>query len=215
MLIPFQRLTAEQLARVIAIYEEALAAPWEWPVERFHEIARTPDSPFWAMAALEGDNPAGFIINEYLPVGGLWYIHYFAVRADLRGQGWGSRILTASLPIGEDAALRHGHAGCTGTLLEAVAFAGLTPGGKRRMGVRRQEFYRRHGAIVTGAQYPRPPDASPDMPDFDLLFVPGRAWDGRLDNAFRRRLIRSLVVEGYGVPEDAAWLQAKLACYED
>jgi GNAT superfamily N-acetyltransferase len=215
MLVPFHRLTADQLTGVIAIYEEALAAPWEWPVERFREIARGPGSRFWAMAALEGDEPAGFIIDEYLPAGRLWYIHYFAVRTDLRAQGWGSRILTASLPIGEDAAAQHGHDGCTGTLLEAVAVGGQPPGATRGMAVRRQEFYRRHGAIVTGAQYPRPPDAPPDMPDYDLLFVPGRAWDGRLDNAFRRRLVRSLTVEGYGVPEAAAWLQAALARYAD
>lgn len=213
MLVSFHRLTARQLAGVIAIYEEALAAPWEWTVDRFHEIAQGTGSRFWAMAALEGDQPVSFIINEYLPIGRLWYIRYFAVRADLRGRGWGSAMLTADLPMGEDAAVQHGHDGCTGALIEAVAVAGLPPGDTQRLAVRRQEFYRRHGAIVTGAQYPRPPDAPPEMPDFDLLFVPGRAWDGRLDTAFRRRLVRSLVVEGYGVPEDAAWLQAALARY--
>ena len=215
MLVPFHGLTAAQLEGVIAIYEEALAAPWEWPAERFREIARTPGSRLGALAALEADEPVGFIINEYLPASQLWYIRYFAVRAGLRGQGWGSRILAASLPYGEDAAVQHGHEGCTGTLLEAVAFAGLPPGPARDMGIRRQEFYRRHGAIVTGAQYPRPPDASPDMPDFDLLFIPGRAWDGRLDSAFRRGLVRALTVEGYAVPEDAAWLQAALAQYAE
>lgn len=215
MLVPFHGLTAAQLDGVVAIYEEALAAPWEWPLERLREIARTPGARFWAMAALEGDDPVGFIINEYLPVGRLWYIRYFAVRADLRGQGWGSRILAASLPRGEDAALQHGHDGCTGALIEVVAIAGLPPGAARQMSIRRQEFYRRHGAIATGAQYPRPPDAPAEMPDFDLLFVPGRAWDGRLDNAFRRSLVRSLVVEGYEAPESAAWLQAALARYAD
>ena len=213
MLIPFRALTARQLAGVVAIYEEALAAPWEWPVERFHEIAAGPGTPLWAMAALEGDDPAGFIINEYLAAGRLWYIHYFAVRADLRGKGWGSRILTASLPHGEKAAREHGHDGAAGTLLEAEAIAGLPDGAVRRMRVRRQEFYRRHGALVTGAIYPRPPEAPADMPDFDLLFIPGHAWDGRLDKAFRRRLVRSLAVEGYGVPEDAPWLLAELARY--
>jgi len=146
-----------------------------------------------------------------LPVGRLGYVHYFAVRADLLGQGWGSRILAASLPLGEEAALQHGHDGCVGTLLEVEAVAGLPPGTTRQMRARRQEFYRRHGAIVTGAKYPRPPDALPEMPDFVLLFIPGRAWNFHLDNAFRRNLVRSLMVEGYGVPEDAAWLQAALA----
>lgn len=215
MLVPFHGLTAAQLDGVIATYEEALAAPWEWPAERFRELARSPGSRTWAMAALEGDEPAGFIISEYLPVSRLWYIRYFAVRADLRGQGWGSRILLASLPFGEDAALQYGQGGCTGTLLEAEAYAGLPPGPARDMAIRRQEFYRRHGAIVTGAQYPRPPDAPPEMPDFDLLFIPGRGWDGRLDNAFRRDLVSALTVEGYAVPEDAGWLQAALTRYVD
>ena len=213
MLVPFHALTAAQMDGVVAIYEEALAAPWEWPAERFREIARTPGSRFWAMAALEGDDPVGFIINDYLPTGRLWYIHYFAVRADMRGHGWGSRILASSLPDGENAALQHSHDGCTGALIEAEAYASMPPGPTRDTAIRRQEFYRRHGAIVTGAQYPRPPDAPAEMPDFDLLFVPGRGWDGRLDNAFRRSLVRSLAVEGYEVPESAAWLQAALARY--
>ncbi len=210
MLTPFHVLTETQLAEVVAIYEEALAAPWEWPSERLYELARTADGPLWAKAALEGERVAGFIINEYLPGGQLWYVHYFAVRADLRGQGWGSRILAASLQDGERAAQHANHAGCLGTLLEVEAVEGPPDDADGELRRRRQAFYRRQGALVSGAKYPRPPWSPPEMPDWDLLFIPGSAWDGRIDGALRYRLIRSLMVEGYNTPEDADWLVAAL-----
>lgn len=211
MLTPFHALTNAQLSQVIQVYEESLAAPWEWPSERFRELARDPAAgPIWAMAGLEGDTAAGFIINEYLPGGRLWYVHYFAVRDDLRGQGWGARILNAALPYGEEAAHSHGHAGCIGALLEVETVDGPPPDADREQRMRRQRFYERLGALSTGAQFPRWPWAPPEMPDYDLLLIPGSAWDGKIDAVLRRDLIRSLLVEGYGVPEDAPWLVAAL-----
>ena len=205
MLVPFHKLTDRQLADVVAIYEESLAAPWEWPVERFYELARAPEGAMWHAAALDGNEAAGFIINEYLPGGRLWYCHYFAVRADIRGQGWGGRILTAALPHGEEAAHRHGHDGCLGALIEAEVLDSPPADADREQRARRQAFYRRNGALLTGTRYPRPPWAPPAMPDWDLLFVPGAAWDGRIDDAFRYRILRSLMVEAYHTPKDAQW----------
>ena len=213
MLTPFHRLTRQQLDGVVAIYEESLAAPWEWPAERLYDLARSPDAAIEATAALDGDVAAGFIINEYLPGGRLWYVHYFAVRADLRGQGWGARILNATLPQGEDAARRHGQDGCLGALLEVETVDGPPPNADRTQRVQRQRFYRRLGAVATGALFPRWPWAPPEMPDFDLLLVPGRAWDGRIDDALRREVVGSLLVEGYGVPEGDPWLLAALRSY--
>lgn len=213
MLVPFHDLTDDQLARVIAIYEEALAAAWEWPPERLREIARDSEPSAWALAALEDGVPAGFIILDHLPRGRMWYIRYFAVRADLRGQGWGSRILEAALTAVEDVTVRAGRGSDRGTLLEAEAIEGGLSDPERALRLRRQAFYRRHGAVVTGALTPRWPDAPAAMPDFDLLFIPGRAWDGTIDGRFCRGIVRSLMVEGYGVPEDAAWLVAALDRY--
>lgn len=215
MLVSFNRLTARQLADVVAIYEESLAAPWEWPVARFYELARTPDGPIQALAALDGEAVAGFIITEYLPGGRLWYIHYFAVRADLRSQGWGARILSACLPAGEAAAQAAGHAGCIGTLLEVEAIDGPPSDADRQQRARRQAFYQRHGAHISGARCPRPPWAPSEMPDFELMFIPMAAWDGRLDDALRYRLIHSLMVEAYATPADAPWLRAALAPFAD
>ncbi len=213
MLIPFHHLTPSQLAEVIAIYEEALAGPWEWPAERLAELARQPDERILAAAALDGDAVAGFIIDEYLPGGRLWYIRYFAVRANLRGQGWGERILTAALPQGEAAALQHGHGGMLGAVLEVETVDGPPPDADREQRVRRQRFYRRLGALDTGARFPRLPWAPPEMPDFDLLLIPGSGWDGQIDDALRWHVVRSLMVEGYDVAEDEPWLAAALQQY--
>ncbi len=46
------------------------------------------------------------------------------------------------------------------------------------------------------------------MPDFDLLFIPACGWEGAIDGGFRRDIVRSLMVDGHGVPEDAPWLVA-------
>jgi ribosomal protein S18 acetylase RimI-like enzyme len=210
LLVPFHALGQRQLAEVVAIYEEAFAAPWEWPVERVSGLADAPDGPVWTLAALDGGAAAAFIICEYLPGGQVWHVHYLAVRPDLRGQRWGGRLLSAALPYGEEAARRHGHGGSLGTLLEIEAVDGPPPGADREQRVRRQRFYQALGALLTGPRYPRPPWAPPEMPDFDIVFIPGSAWDGRVDEALLHRFLRAVAVEGYQVPPDAPWLLAAL-----
>jgi len=214
VLAPFSALTEAQLDRVIAIYEEALAAPWEWPPALLRGLAEERRETRWALAALQEGDPAGFIVVEYLSGVRVWYIRYFAVRADLRGQGWGSAILTGVLDVIDGADAPEAAAGRRGVMLEAEALEQGLPDAERAVRTRRQAFYRRHGALVTGARAPRPPDAPAAMPEYDLLFIPSRTWQGRLDGALRRDLARALAVEGYGVPEDAAWLQVQLARYE-
>ncbi len=215
ILVPFHELSDAQLAEVVAIYEEALAAPWEWPSQQLIDLARLPDGRVRAFAAFDGETVAGFTVNEYLPVGRVWYVHYLAVRADLRSQGWGSRILTVALPLAEDAARAAGHTGCLGGLLEVEAVDSPPPDADRRERIRRHEFYARHGALATAVVLPRPPWAPPEMPDWDLLFIPLSAWQGRIDAALRRTLLRALMVESYGFPEDAPWLAAALAALTD
>lgn len=210
MLAPFSALTEAQLDRVIAIYEEALAAPWEWPPALLRGLSEEHRETRWALAALQEGDPAGFIVVEYLSGVRVWYIRYFAVRADLRGQGWGSAILTEVLDAIEGAAAPEAGAGSRGVMLEAEAMERGLPDAERAVRARRQAFYRRHGAVVTGARAPRPPDAPAAMPDFDLLFIPARPWTGSPDRALRRELARGLAVEGYGAPGDAPWLAAEL-----
>jgi GNAT superfamily N-acetyltransferase len=214
ILVPFQRLTERQLAEVVAIYEAYFAVPWEWPAETIHGLGRAPGGPIQGLAALDGEAPAGLTIGHYLPAGRLWYIPYLAIRPDLHGQGWGSRILEESLRAGEAAARARGHPGCIGALLEVEAIDGAPGSAEREERVRRQAFYRRHGALMTGAACPRFPWAPPEMPHFDLMFIPMSAWDGRVTNALRHNLIRSLMVEAYAVPQDAPWLLAALAPFD-
>jgi hypothetical protein len=52
------------------------------------------------------------------------------------------------------------------------------------------------------------------MPDWDLLFIPGAGWDGRIDDNLRHRLLRALLVEGYETPEDEPWVVDALRQYK-
>jgi ribosomal protein S18 acetylase RimI-like enzyme len=213
-LVPFRELTERQLDEIAAIYQEALAEPWEWPIERLRGAGRAPDSPLWAMAALEDGSPAGFIICQHLPRGQVWFVHYLAVRAELRSQGWGARLLSLALPEGEVAARQHGHAGSVGTLVQVENVDGPPRDANRAQRLRRQAFYQRNGAIQLGALSARWPWAPPEMPDYDMVLIPGSAWGGEVDDRLRYRLGLALMVEAYSVPPDAAWLVEQLARYK-
>ncbi len=113
------------------------------------------ESSAWALAASRAATRQASSSWTTCSMGRMWYIRYFAVRADLRGQGWGSRILAALAAGQED---------------EKVPAAAATGGPFWRLRrlrpdcrptwplrLRRQGFYRRHGAIATGALTPRWP----------------------------------------------------------
>lgn len=213
--LPFAELTSGQIAGAAAIYRDAFEAPWEWPADRIAGLAAActaQDARLRALALLDGGAVAAIAIAEYLPGGNVWYLHYLAVARTRRGQGLGSRLLTAVQPLGEDLAAAAGAPGCLGMLIEVEQIAAPPPDADREQRRQRIAFYRRHGALDTGVSVPRPPWAPPEMPDWTIMLIPGRGWAGRLDRAAARELCRALMVEGYGIAPDAPWL---LACLED
>ncbi len=214
-LVPFHKLSEPQVAELIATYLDAFEAHWEWPPSQILELVRAESGRFCAVAALDDETVAGFIIAEHLSGGNLWYIHYLAVRPELRSQGWGTYLLTSSMRSGEEAARRSSRDGCIGAAMEVEAVDGPPVDADREQRVRRHVFYRRQGALPTGVLVPRPPWAPPEMPDWDVLVIPMSAWQGRIDAAFCRTLLRSVLVEGYGFSEDAPWLAAALAALTD
>lgn len=213
-MLSFAELTSSQVAEAVAIYREAFEAPWEWPAERIAGLGAecaAPDSRCRALALVDGGAPVALAVAQYLPGGNVWYLCYLAVTASRRGGGLGSRLLTAVLPLGEAFAAAAGAAGCLGTLIEVEQVAAPPPDADRAQRIQRIAFYRRHGAVDIGAAVPRPLHASPAMPDWDILLIPGRGWAGRPERAAVRSLCRSLMVEGYHIAPDSPWLTAYLA----
>jgi GNAT superfamily N-acetyltransferase len=208
-LVDFSELTPQQLDGLLAIYREAFEAPWEWPAEQVAALA-TPTgcaaARCRALALLDAGRSVGLAISQYLPVGNLWYLHYLAVEGGRRNSGFGSTMLEGILPLGEEMARAAGRPGCLGTLIEVEQVDGPPSDADRVQRRRRIAFYERHGAQLVGLGVPRPPRAPPEMPDWEVMLVPGLAWNGRPDGAARRHLCRSLMVEGYGRAPDEPWL---------
>lgn len=212
--LSFAELTSDQIAGAVAIYRDAFEAPWEWPADQIAGLAAAnaaQDAPLRALALLDGSQVAAIAIAEYLPGGNVWYLHYLAVAVSRRGQGLGSRLLAAVLPLGDEFAAAAGNVGCLGTLIEVEQVAAPPPDADRAQRRQRIAFYRRHGALDVGVAVPRPPWAPPEMPDWDILLIPGRGWDGRPERAAAHSLCRSLMVEGYHIAPDAPWLTDYLA----
>jgi GNAT superfamily N-acetyltransferase len=210
---PFSLLTPTQLAAVVALYRSAFEAPWEWPWRDVSALAgaETSRQHFWARALLLDGDAAGFAIAGYLTQSNLWYLHYFAIAPALRGRGLGTWLLGQTITAGETAATEAGRLGCRGTLIEVEALSGPPPGANRAERERRQAFYRRSHAISTGLRYPRPPGAAHEMPEWDILLIPGAAWKDALDRETRQGLVRALCVEGYGLAPDTVHLLEYLA----
>ncbi len=211
-ILPFHALTPDQLNQVLAIYRDAFEAPWEWPVEKVAQLAdRTaPPSPWYNAALLNGDATVAIAIAKYFTETNLWYLLYLAVDAARRGQGDGSTLLTHMLQMGEEQARAAGRPGCRGMVLE-VETPDVPPEATLHIRARRIAFYRRFGALNTDVMVPRPPWTPPEQPDWDIMFIPGTAWAGKMDVATRRELAHALMVEGYDIPPDAPWLIEELA----
>lgn len=211
--LPFSVLTPGQLDAAVAIYREAFDAPWEWPADKIAGLARPGDgaAAAYALGLVDGGEAIGLAVASYLPGANLGYLRYLAVAPERRGAGAGSILLDAARAAGEGWARTAGAAGCRGLLAEIEVVDGPPPAADRTLRRRRVAFYLRHGAIPTGVQVPRPPWAPPEMPRWEVMILPGAAWDGALDGRARRQLCLALMVEGYGTPATAPWLQTWLA----
>lgn len=207
-------LSPAQMDSVTAIYREAFEAPWEMPVAELPNFARARAgaSPLGrALAIVKAEAAVGLALTTYLARSNLLHLKYLAIDVTCRGQGLGAALLQAAIAAGEEIAQASGQTGCAGALLEVEIPDSPPPTADRAMRRRRIAFYVRHGVWHTGVPFPRPPQAPPEQPDWEVMLAPGRAWRGGLDGPARRRLARALLVEGYGADEQAAWLQAYLA----
>jgi GNAT superfamily N-acetyltransferase len=207
-------LTPAQMNALTVIYLEAFGVPWEMPAAKLPDFARQRagnNVVGRALALLDDDAVVGFALCDYLTASNLLHLKYLAVDPARRNQGSGARLLDAVAVTGETIAHAAGRNGCCGVLIEIEIPDSPPADADRSLRTRRIAFYERHGALITGVPYPRPPWAPPEQPDFELMLLPGRAWAGDawpgvLDGATRRGLGRALMVEGYGADPHAAWL---------
>ena len=206
-------LTPAHTDALTAIYLEAFGVPWEMPAARLPDFARVRAGDSMsgrALALLDDDAVTGFALCDYLAASNLLHLKYLAVDPARRNQGSGARLLHAVAAAGETITLAAGRDGCRGVLIEIEIPDSPPAVADRSLRTRRIAFYERHGALITGVPYPRPPWAPPEQPDFELMLLPGDAWAGGvlpgvLNGPTRRDLGRALMVEGYGADPDAAW----------
>jgi GNAT superfamily N-acetyltransferase len=197
-------LTPPQMDALTAIYLEAFGVPWEMPAAKLPDYARqrAADSlAGCALALLHDDAAIGLALCDYLPESNLLHMKYLAVDPAHRNRGLGARLLRAAAEAGETIAQAANRNGCRGVLIEIEIPDSPPPDADRSLRTRRSVFYERHGV-----PFPRPRWAPPEQPDWTLMLLPGRAWQGVLDSATRRGLGRALMVEGYGADPHAAWL---------
>jgi GNAT superfamily N-acetyltransferase len=193
----FAALTLDQLAEVVEIYRDAFAAPWEWPAERIADLAEeAAASASWcALALVDGAEAIGFAVAGYLPTEALAHLHYLAIARTRRGAGVGATLLNAVRAAGEDWAQAAGWSGCRGALIEVERPEDSLTAVERELRLRRIAFYLRNGAVPAGMLFDRPDWAPPEMPNWDIMILPGQAWAGSLAEASRQALASMVLAE--------------------
>jgi GNAT superfamily N-acetyltransferase len=208
-LVHIARLTTAQMDRVTGIYGEAFGAPWDMPAEKLGEFAAERaegGTRGRAVALLHDDVPVALALTSYLRESNYLYLECLVNDAACRSRGLGGKMLEVVTQAAEEMALTAGCPGCLGTLAEVETLDGPPSTADRHLRERRIAFYLRQGAVPTGVHFARPPWAQLEMPEWEIMLLPGHAWEGPLDGRTRRAMGYALMVEGYGVNANADWL---------
>ena len=212
-LVHVAQLSPEQMDRLTSIYLDSFDEPWEIPAEQLPEFAALRgegQASGRALALLRDEMPVALALTSYLRRSNYLYLQCLATDERHRNGGLGSKMLEAVTQAAEEMALADGRPGCRGTIAEVETVDGPPRHADRLVRARRIGFYRRHGAVPTGVFTARPPWARPEMPEWEVMLLPGRAWNQELDGPARREMACALMVEGYRVSPHADWLRAYL-----
>jgi len=207
------QLSPAQMDRLTRIYLDSFGESWDIPVDKLPEFVaqRAEGQPSGrALALLRDDVPVSLALTSYLRESNYLYLLCLATDEHHRNGGLGGKMLRAVTQIAEEMALAEGHSGCRGTLAEVETLDGPPPRADRRLRARRIGFYQRHGAVATGVFTARPPWARPQMPVWEVMLLPGRAWTLELDGPTLREMAYALMVEGCHFSPQADWLIAYL-----
>jgi GNAT superfamily N-acetyltransferase len=197
-LVHIADLNPAQFAAVATIYREAFEAPWEMPVADLSEFAATrsqSSAKGRALALLEENEPVAIALVSYLRDPNLLHLKYLAVASSHRDRGIGGRLLGQISKAGEEISQMFGLDGCRGTLIEVERPDDSLSVAERDLRIRRIDFYLRNGAAPSGTLFEHPVWAPPEMPNWDIMILPGYAWTGSLDEPSRQALSSSVLAE--------------------
>ena len=198
VLVHIADLDPAQFAAVAAIYREAFEAQWEMPVadlRGFAAVRGRSSSTGRALALLEGNEPVAIALASYLRYQNLLHLEYLAVESTHRDRGIGGRLLGHIAQAGEEISQMLGLDGCRGILIEVERPDDSLSVAERKLRMRRIDFYLRNGAVPSGTLFEHPVWAPPEMPNWDIMILPGYAWTGSLDEPSRQALSSSVLGE--------------------
>lgn len=202
----FSDLTDDQRAAVQAIYEEAFPA---WERVPFEELVEGDSDPARVqLAMVDNGFVLGLAVASRLKAVPWSFLEYFAITRERRGQGLGGELW--------DELVRRLGSTAFPMVFEVDPPEQEPPGSVERIKRgRRIEFYRRRGAVRLEVPTYRVPDLSGDggTGELALLAVPSDG-DASPSGDALRDLVRTLYVEGYGLPGDHALVAESLASFE-
>ena len=143
----------------------------------------------------KGTNRSLLHLLSYLRYQNLLYLKYLAVESTHRDRGIGGRLLRLISKAGEEISQMFGLDGCRGTLIEVERPDDSLSVAEQDLRIRRIGFYLRNGAVPSGMLFEHPVWAPPEMPNWDIMILPGYAWTGSLDEPSRQALSSSVLAE--------------------
>jgi len=199
---------------VLAIYEQAFPEAERDPIESIADSLTNPD-PKTEVAHLRALFDRGGVVGfayfasyaEYY----LGFLKFIAVRADIRGKGYGPILLRDALrQVRADGRQMTGwpHLGLA---LEVERPETADNDQDQQIRERRIQFYRRNGAVLLeGIDYVAPPIApgQPSLP-FHLMFLRAVPKYG-VQRWLRPKAVKALLIQGYGETPDSWFVRHAL-----
>jgi GNAT superfamily N-acetyltransferase len=200
--------------QVVRIYEQSFPEAERDPVEDITANLRNadPDMELTRLRALvEQDEVVGFTLFASYKDYYLGYLKFIAVRADIRGKGYGPLLLQDAIQQLRADGRRATGWPYLGLVLEVERPESAESEADRRLRERRIQFYRRNGALMfDDVDYVAPPVApgQPSLP-FRLMFIRAVHKYG-MQHWLRRKAVQALLVEGYGESPDSWFVRHAL-----
>jgi GNAT superfamily N-acetyltransferase len=200
--------------QVIRIYKQSFPEAERDPLDDIAANLRNadPDVELTRLRALiEQDEVVGFTLFASYKDYYLGYLKFIAVRADIRGKGYGPILLQDAIQQLRADGRRATGWPYLGLVLEVERPETAESEADRRLRERRIQFYRRNGALMfDDVDYVAPPVApgQPSLP-FHLMFLRAVHKYG-MQHWLRQKAVHALLVEGYGENPDSWFVRHAL-----
>jgi GNAT superfamily N-acetyltransferase len=200
--------------QVIAIYEQSFPEAEREPVETIAANLNSSDlntEVTHLRALVEQEAVVGFTYFSSYPEYYLGFLKFIAVRADIRGKGYGPILLQDALEQLRADGVRATGWPYLGLVLEVERPELAANDQDRQLRERRIQFYRRNGArMIEGIDYIAPPVAAgqPSLP-FYLMVLRAVPKYG-MQRWLRQNAVKALLVEGYRENPDSWFVRHAL-----